>query len=104
MRVRVEDEDCEGEGCEWRVVRVRVRVEDEDCKNEVCEGKVVRVRFVRVRIVRVRIVRVRVEGSLVPRPPPFFFSSSSVCVQYNTRKRKSAKNEVDVGGEGSTFK
>ena len=31
--------------------------------------------------------------SLNPRPPPFFFSS--VCVQYNTRKRKSVKN-----GEG----
>ena len=28
--------------------------------------------------------------SLVPRPPPFF--CSSVWVQYNTRKRKSAKN------------
>ena len=28
--------------------------------------------------------------SLVPRPPPFF--CSSVCVQYNTLKRKSAKN------------
>ena len=33
-------------------------------------------------------------ASLVPRPPPFF--SSSVCVQYNTRKRKSAKNGVGL--------
>ena len=54
--------------------------------------------------------------SLVPRPPPFF--CSSVCVQYNTRKRKSAKNgeglvsfitcvtsggrEEDVVGRGTT--
>ena len=35
------------------------------------------------------------ELSLVPRPPCFF--SSLVCVQYNTRKRKSAKNREGLG-------
>ena len=33
--------------------------------------------------------------SLVSRPPPFF--CSSVCVQYNTRKRKSMKNGESLG-------
>ena len=35
--------------------------------------------------------------SLVPRPPPFFFFCSSVCVQYNTQKRKTAKNREGLG-------
>ena len=34
--------------------------------------------------------------SLVPRPPPFFFCSS-VCIQYNTQKRKTAKNGEGLG-------
>ena len=33
--------------------------------------------------------------SLVPRPPLFF--CSSVCIQYNTRKQKSAKNGEGLG-------
>ena len=36
----------------------------------------------------------KVMVSLVPRPPPFL---SSVFVQYNTRKRKSAKNGEGLG-------
>ena len=35
------------------------------------------------------------DGSLVPRPTPFF--CSSVCVQYNTRRQKSAKNGEGLG-------
>ena len=38
--------------------------------------------------------------SLAPRLPPFFFCCSSVCIQYNTRKRKSGKQS---GRSGNTY-